>query len=242
MGIPPILMQTWKDRNIPLHWLPSPESVATHLPEWGYKLMTDRDNRELVATFFPDFLPYYDNFPYPIQRADAIRACFLYLYGGLYMDLDFELQAPIDHLFEEGDLFLVPSGNLSGMYTNAFMASKPRHPFWLDYIEEMKKPAPWWAIGKHLHVMTTTGPMALTRVINRGKYPHVKLPSELITPCNICNLHCPLSSTALLHQLEGGSWNGWDSRFYNWWLCNWKSVIVALLLSILAVIIGYNIL
>lgn len=203
------------------------------MPNWGYRLMTDEDNRQLVATYFPDFLPYYDAFPYPIQRADAIRACFLYLFGGIYMDLDYELQDSLESLFQVGDLFLVPSGNLSGMYTNSFMASKPRNPFWLSYIEEMKKPAPWWVIGKHLHVMTTTGPMALTRTINKTKDPHIKLPSDLLTPCNICNLTCAKADGALLHQLPGGSWNSFDSKFYNWWLCNWKTVVIAVVIVVL---------
>lgn len=237
MTIPHIVFQTWKSREIPDHWLPSVRSIETHLPDWGYKLMTDRDNRRLVATYFPDFLPYYDNFPYPIQRADAIRACLLYLYGGLYLDLDYELQAPLDHLFANGDLFLVPSGNLSSMYTNSFMASRAHHPFWLAYIEEMKRPPPWWAVGKHLQVMTTTGPMALTRTIQRTGYPHIQLPSRLITPCSVCDLHCRTSDQSLVHQLEGGSWNGWDSRFYNWWLCNWRGVVIIVALFILSSII-----
>jgi mannosyltransferase OCH1-like enzyme len=35
--------------------------------------MTDELNRKFIIDYFPSFLPYYDAFPYPIQRADAIR-------------------------------------------------------------------------------------------------------------------------------------------------------------------------
>src|SRR5437762_1813333 len=113
MMIPRRIMQTWKTKNVPEHWKPSPLSIRQHMPDWEYTLMTDEDNRKFVAEHFPDFLPYYDRFPYPIQRADAIRYCWLYIHGGVYLDLDTVVQKSLEPLFEDGgDLFLVASGNL----------------------------------------------------------------------------------------------------------------------------------
>ncbi len=192
--------------------------------------MTDEDNRNFVSKHFPHFLETFDNFRYPIQRADAIRACFLYVNGGIYMDLDFEIQLPLDDLFSSDEsLYFVPSGNIPGVFTNAFMASSPKHPFWLDYIEEMKNPPKWYAFGKHIHVMTTTGPVSLSRVIGRSHHRYAILPSLLIAPCSVCDLNCLYVSGSYIRQLEGGSWHGLDSKIYNVVLCNWKMLFLVMI-------------
>lgn len=237
--IPKIIMQTWKNQNVPLHWLPSPQSIQEQMPDWTYRLMTDEDNRNFVAEHFPDFLPYYDKFEYPIQRADAIRYCWLYVNGGIYIDLDIELLQPLDPLFiDDIDLFLVASGNIGSCITNSFMASKPRSPFWLEVIEEMKKPPSAWSLGKHWKVMNTTGPLMLDRVAKRSKYTYSALPSKLIMPCSVCDNICQPKG-AYVRPLPGQSWCGIDSMCYNFLLCNWRKILWFFLFVIIAIILYF---
>lgn len=152
--IPKIIFQTWKTHDVPEKWKSSPESIKTLMPDWEYVLFSDNDNREFVKKHFPSFLKYYDAFPYNIQRADAIRYMWLYIHGGIYMDLDFELQHPLDELFvNQSDLYLVHSGNVGSCITNSFMASAKGNRFWLEVIEEMKKELDWYIMGKHFTVM-----------------------------------------------------------------------------------------
>ena len=234
--IPKIIMQTWKDRNIPDHWKESPVSIAQHMPDWKYVLMTDEDNREFVAEHFPDFLPYYDNFPYPIQRADAIRACWLYVHGGIYMDLDFVVQKPLDPLFRsDNELYVIPSGNVPTTITNSFMASKPGCKVWLTYIEEMKKALPYWAYGKHLKVMASTGPLCFSRSIGKWSGVYALLPSKLLMPCSVCTTVCE-SEDAYLIPLDGRSWCGYDSLTYNFVLCNWRAVLLGIAIILIAIL------
>ena len=40
------------------------------------------------STRYPWFLETFDGYPYPIQRADAIRYFVLHHFGGIYIDLD----------------------------------------------------------------------------------------------------------------------------------------------------------
>ena len=40
------------------------------------------------ACRYPWFLETFDGYPYPIQRADAIRYFVLHHFGGIYIDLD----------------------------------------------------------------------------------------------------------------------------------------------------------
>lgn len=224
--IPQTIMQTWKNKDVPLKWQASLESISEHMPGWKHVLMTDEDNRKLVEEHFPDFLKYYDAFPHAIQRADAVRYCWLYLHGGLYMDLDMQLLKPLDPLFTQHDgLHLVGSGNLGSYITNSFMASPPKHPFWLEVIEEMKVPVPWWCMGKHWTVMNSTGPIMLNRVAKRSHHVYAALPASQIMPCSVCDSVCR-APQAYLKPLEGSSWIAFDTTVYNFFLCNWKTIVV----------------
>src|SRR3989338_10311617 len=176
-------MQTWKTDQLPVGWQPTQIAINKYMPDWDYVLMTDDMNRAFVIEHFPDFLSYYDAFPYNIQRADAIRYCWLYIHGGLYLDCDIEILGPLDDLFTiEGDLFLLNSPHNGQVFTNALMASKPGQQIWLEMLEAMKQPPGLYALERHLLVMNTTGPMAFTRVIKRTQPDFVRLPVEKLSP------------------------------------------------------------
>lgn len=229
------IFQTWKTNKVPEKWVESPKSIKEHMPDWKYVLMTDDDNRKFVAKHFPDFLSHYDKFPHPIQRADAIRYCYLYINGGLYMDLDIKLQKPLDELLT-GDICLVCSGNIGSCITNSIMYSaKPGHKLWLDCIEEMKKPVPWYTLSKHFEIMSSTGPVMLNRVVKKSLYTYSLLPTKSIMPCSVCDQKC-VSDTAYAVPLEGGSWNSWDSLTLNFLMCNWKSVVMFIVLVVVFII------
>lgn len=242
--IPKIIYQSWKTHDVPEHWKISPESIKEIMPDWKYVLMDNQENRDMVEEHFPDFLPYYDAFPYDIQRADAARYCYLYLHGGLYMDLDFEVQNDLSILFQSNaEVYLVKSGNVGSYYTNSFMASKPRAKFWLEVIEEMKKPLSfWYTWGKHVRVMCETGPIMLSRVAQKTETVIGMIPAKLVMPCSICNLDCS-TCDAYLKPLEGSSWIGFDTMFFNFWLCHWKKVVgfvICILILLLFVWILYK--
>jgi len=238
-GIPKIIMQTWKTKEVPDKWEISPKSIKYLMSDWKYVLMTDEDNRNMVKKHFPDFLPYYDAFPYNIQKADCIRYMFLYLYGGLYIDLDFEIQRDLSPLFKStAEVFLVCSGNVGSYYTNSFMASRPKAKFWLEVIEEMKKPLPYYVVGKHFTVMMSTGPIMLSRVVRRTNTVVSVVPKKLVMPCSICNLECS-TCESFLRPLPGSSWTSFDTSFLNFWLCNWTTVVAFLICLIILLIIAW---
>ena len=47
--------------------------------------------RDFIAKEYNWFLETYDAYPYPIQRADALRYFVVYHYGGIYADLDLQV-------------------------------------------------------------------------------------------------------------------------------------------------------
>lgn len=225
MKIPKIIMQTWKTRKLPKRWQSSQDSIRKKMPEWQYVLMTDEDNRKFVQEHFPEYLKAYDEFVYPIQRVDMIRPMWLYVHGGVYMDLDYVVNRSFEELFSnDADLYFVPSANTSIYFTNSFMASRPKHPFWLEYLKHMKKEAPFWAITKHFYVMATTGPIGLSNVLKESRSVYSVLPQRRLIPCDVCNINS--CKGGYLKTIEGQSWNGWDSLALNFLYCHWKVIVI----------------
>jgi mannosyltransferase OCH1-like enzyme len=241
--IPMLIMQTWKTEKVPDHWKQSQESVKIHMPDWKYVLMTDKDNRDFVVKHFPSFVECYDNFEHPIQRADAIRYMWLYVNGGLYMDLDIQLVKPIDELFYvDKDIYVVRSGNIGSVYTNAFMAAKPKQKIFLKCLEAMKKGSPIWAWGKHLKVMTSTGPLMFSRVVKaekkKGKMVHIELPRKLIMGCSVCEPKPCDVDNGYCRTLQGSSWIELDSKFYIWMYCNKEfAIIISIVIIVLFILV-----
>jgi mannosyltransferase OCH1-like enzyme len=134
------IFQTWKNETVPDKWADAQKSVISMNPGWKYRLLTDSDNDSIVKNFFPDFYETFISFKYPIQRADAVRYCVLYLYGGIYIDLDYICNKSFDSIVLQKEVGLIISNNTPGIFTNSFlMSGKPKSEFWLLCIDQMKK-------------------------------------------------------------------------------------------------------
>ncbi|MFE9066735.1 glycosyltransferase [Streptomyces violaceusniger] len=171
-GIAPLIHQTWKNTDVPQEWRTWSESWRRHHPDWEYRLWTDEDNRAFLEEHYAWFLPVYDGYPEPIKRADAIRYFLLDHFGGLYVDMDFECLRPVTGLLSGKELVLglepgeharLPWSRRNGMrriVCNAFMASRPGHPFWSHVHRQL--------VGAHTlsDPLGATGPFFLTRAVD----------------------------------------------------------------------------
>jgi mannosyltransferase OCH1-like enzyme len=214
--IPKIIHLTWKNKTIPKEWSHVIDKWKKTHPNWEIHYTTDEDNRAYIEKNHPDFLSIYDQYPYGIQRADAIRYFYLKDMGGVYADLDIEPIKNIEKYLTntEADALLVYSGNVK-VFTNSFMASPKNSPFWDNVIEALKHPKlPWYAFGCHLTVMYSTGPLMLDRVAKEYKRPIALLPQDVFMAYNINN-HDEIKPHAALKPLKGGSWNKIDSLVLN---------------------------
>ncbi|MGA2764955.1 MAG: glycosyltransferase [Spirochaetia bacterium] len=162
--IPRIIHQTVKNLEIPPQWV-SFQAVARELHHnWEYRLWTDADNLSLMAESAVRWMHLYESLPRNIMRADMIRYVILQKYGGLYLDLDYELFRPFD-LLEES--LVLPSESDPGeeiILGNCILASEPGHPFWECALTELEKS--FSALGRRVledDVLWITGPGLLTR-------------------------------------------------------------------------------
>ena len=191
MAIPKIIHQTWKTYDVPEEWWDCVNSWKAHHPDWEYRLWTDDESESFVARHYPDFLSTFQNYPYGIQRADAIRYLVLYQLGGVYADLDYECLQPLDPLLEghtavigmEPDEHAAIS-KVEHMICNALMASEPGHPFMASVIEHLKRAT--HGTVADFDILSTTGPLMLNEVYAAYSGRDLTLlPSQIL---------CPLSS------------------------------------------------
>lgn len=204
-------MQTWKNTIVPDIWKRGQDSVQTMFPDWTYVYMTDFDNEEFVKTNFPEHLRAFKDLKYNIQRADVIRYMWLYVHGGLYIDMDYEVLRDIRGFLEavHAPLFVLHSPNVSYVLTNSLIVAKPKLGIFMSLIARcLYGKLPWYYMGKHIEVMFSTGPMAFHDIINHSDVPYVVLPRKLFLPEDD-------SEPAFTKALQGGTWNAVDSFTLN---------------------------
>jgi len=123
-----------------------------------YMLWTDASSREFIAQHYRWFLDTFDSYPYPIQRADAIRYFVLHYYGGVYMDLDIGCLRRLDPLL----IFpvILPRTIPVGV-SNDLMFAEKEHPFMAQTIHNLITFDHNWILN-YPTVMFSTGPMFLS--------------------------------------------------------------------------------
>ncbi|KAJ1027582.1 hypothetical protein NDA18_003583 [Ustilago nuda] len=174
--IPRIIHQTWKDKHLPPRWQAIRDECAAMHPDYEYKLWTDADSRKFIAEHYHWFLPVFDGYPYPIQRADAIRYFVLHYYGGIYMDLDIGCLRRFDPLlrFEVILPKTIPVG-----VSNDVMLSAKGHPF-MDQLIHNLVTFNHQYLTNYPTVMFSTGPMFVSA--SYGLYVDVHGPAFPSTP------------------------------------------------------------
>ena len=140
--IPNIIHQIYwyfsgNNKQMPNEWKEYSKTLKKNNPNWKYKLWNYESCLDLLKNHYPWFLKTYNEYKYPIQRADAIRPFILYHYGGIYFDMDFVCIKNISEYFNKKGVYICESST-TGL-TNAFMGSTKNHPFWKNVIEEMMK-------------------------------------------------------------------------------------------------------
>ncbi len=132
--IPKIIFQSWKTRELKGQMAKNSEQIQKLNPNYKYMLYDDNDCRKLLLdNFGVNYANAFDTLIPGAFKCDFWRYAALYLYGGVYMDMDMELLVPLDDFIEPNDTlisvkdlrhFFVPHCNIY----QAFIAVVPKHP------------------------------------------------------------------------------------------------------------------
>jgi len=249
-GIPKIIHQTWKTAIVPTHWRPSQQAWKQLHTTWTYYFWTDETIAMFIQAYYPEHYTFFMQLEYPIQRVDLFRYFVLREFGGVYSDLDIMPVKSIDLYLSTcpGNIFLVHSANATGTFTNALMAScksTSAKLFWTQMIEHvLNYPNDVTEIAcstvKHLHIMTSTGPLALTKVAKHTNQGISVLPRKVWNPFDLSlagNIEFQQDAynahESIVRILHGSSWHSWDSTLISF-LHSYKTVL-AILLGLLCI-------
>lgn len=193
--VTPLVHQTWRNRILATHSpyaSASRRSVSVLHPGFTHWLWTDGDIENFiehhVAQVLPDLATIYRALPEKIMRIDFVRYLWMYVFGGMYADLDLVVRRSFNDLFtSEASVYFIERAWTTGgsefdcSVHQAWLASAPGHPLWLELMR---------FIGRRLQagetrVLDLTGPNGVSRAISElgllKRYPDVRvLPAECL--------------------------------------------------------------
>lgn len=158
----------------------------------------------------------WDNYAFPIQRADSLRYFVLYHYGGIYLDMDTwcNKSIPIDKLGYDATGYAVFKPTVPTGVTNDFMITSPRHPIYAAAIAKLpaynSMTRAWARWQPYTAIMISAGPMFLTFVVKDYLLKQASLPSQMMGVVSKSELH------PYITDLESGSWHRADAKFLMW--------------------------
>jgi mannosyltransferase OCH1-like enzyme len=87
--------------------------------------------------------------------------------------------------------------------------------------------------------MNSTGPYFLTTMTNKYKFKNIPRnyilsKNEFSGDCNICNENICTGGTYFSH-ITGNSWHSFDSSIYNFILCQYKKILLVMILILLCI-------
>lgn len=106
-GIPKIIIQTWKNNNIPVKYKNDILSVKKYNSDYKYIFFSDDDIEKFLKENYPEYYKTYVNLPVFIQKIDFFRYIAVYHYGGFYFDLDMKAYYPLDGILQYDSVFPV---------------------------------------------------------------------------------------------------------------------------------------
>ncbi|KAI9714901.1 MAG: hypothetical protein M1820_000190 [Bogoriella megaspora] len=212
--IPKIIHQTYINDSIPEVWKGAQKSCKDLHKDYEYKLWTDKKARDFIYTEYPWFLDTFDNYPYNIQRADAIRYFVLAHYGGIYIDLDDGCNRRLDPMLGYPAWLrrTVPTG-----ISNDAMGAVPNHPFFTKTIHELARYDRSWLLP-YITVMASTGPLFLSIMWRHYMNTKPKLGEEvkILFPPEYQG-----HSWSFFTHHKGNSWHQGDVQLIFWLGQNW---------------------
>jgi len=164
-AIPLYIFQTWHTKqNLNLKMFNAINNIKTQNPEFKHFLFDDNDCRNFIKRHFRrEVLIAYDSLIPGAYKADLWRYCVLFIIGGIYIDIKFEMtnEFKLIHLIQKEHFVL--DACKTGVY-NAFMICKPGNKLLLEAINMIVQNVKNKYYGDGF--LDPTGPKLLAKVIS----------------------------------------------------------------------------
>lgn len=211
-------MKNWKEMN----------------PEWSYKCADDKFMEDACMKFSEECHKVYKQTQIMHVKIDLARYVLIYLYGGMYIDMDAYIMRPLKYSNQIKKLLeiyenkkkhviglsklnlnvfesLMLSGNFESV-NNAIMFSSPENPAlkrFIEFIIENAKKKMKSKLGVYYEVQNSTGPTIVNRFFAKKSNLYdtemVIFDSEIFEPCDI-GKNCLINENTIAIHLFENSW------------------------------------
>ena len=168
LRVPKIIHQIWFGDDVPAELKPFQKLWQLLHPDWEYHLWT-QDNIDQLPLTNRRFIDAAQN---PAEKADLLRLELLYLFGGVYIDMDFEPLAPIDLLNYCYDFYIGIDPLDCGMVQlgSGIIGAIPQHPLIKACLDGI--PANYANPALVNCITRKTGPVHITQqfILHAGKH------------------------------------------------------------------------
>jgi mannosyltransferase OCH1-like enzyme len=106
---------------------------------YDYKMWSLKDCEELIVEKYPEYIPVWTEFRYPIQKADFIRYLILYEFGGWYVDCDVYPIQDLNLLEGFDECFTTWNNDIHRKPYNAVIKVVAKNPLMLKIMEEVER-------------------------------------------------------------------------------------------------------
>ena len=225
------------DQNpiIPQKYLDNLENVKKINSNYKIKIWNGYDCDKFVRKYFPDKINIYWNFPYPIQRCDYIRFLILYIYGGIYSDMDRFSVKSYDTILEkysEYDIILTQLSSLN-IINNDIIISKPQNNFILKCIDNIKI---YNFNNYFIDVCASTGPIYLIKMYYQyNSLSKIKLLCNELSPCSWCSFDINNMDKIVSYTSLDNSWIDKNNYIYivKYIYCNFVYILFIIIIIFL---------
>tara|TARA_A100001015_G_C15029482_1_gene732369 strand:- start:2645 stop:3418 length:774 start_codon:yes stop_codon:yes gene_type:complete len=135
--IPKIIVSTYYDKNkIPQKVY---DNMKEYAPNYKFKVYDDQEIALFLKKYYgKDVLNTFLTLHRGAHKADLFRYCYLYIYGGIYMDIKTKLIKNINDIFNKPNVnfYTVLSMHKPTIY-QGIIATTPKNPIFLSLIEHI---------------------------------------------------------------------------------------------------------
>lgn len=136
--IPKLIWQTHKNKIPPKEAVESIKTWITKNSNHSWYYMDDfACEKFIVEHFSKEFVEMYKSLPYGVMKSDAWRIAVVYVYGGVYADIDTECVVPIDSWVNNKDLIVSYEPPTVDGIANFTFAAAPNHPALLNCLNRL---------------------------------------------------------------------------------------------------------
>lgn len=170
------IFQTWKTKKIPNSYQPLVSKVKTLNSNSNYIFYDDEQIEIFIKNKYPEYYTIYSKLPYKIQKIDFFRYLIVYHYGGIYLDLDIDLQYSLNDMdlskpnfpieFEKNSDKILQNQKMSFLIGNYGFYSPRKHPFLKKIIDNLVNNRLTTIVNKQdyrKYIYYTTGPVLVSQ-------------------------------------------------------------------------------